>query len=221
MQAEEVHSDSARSTDSLTKRKSLGLKGAKKALKKLFGMQPSPDSPVGDSRPTAGSSAEQLNDVEQAASHTEQKREGASDAIKEPPKSASHPSNSTQVNSNTNNKTQDSQPEQEAATQDDADMNALQPRQQQPRPRVKLPTVKPINLDKENVSPETEAGVAIEPTKSQQNPDRINNGMTPEEQLAEMMKNPVIAAQRAEHMRFMGEALDMVRHPGTFVKKTE
>ncbi|TQS32073.1 hypothetical protein Golomagni_07621, partial [Golovinomyces magnicellulatus] len=163
-------------------------------------------------RVTAGSSADQLDTVEQEGSHAEESRKEASNTLNDTNITEKQHSSPLKVGeSAANDKANDTELDHAAALQDDASMNALQPRQQQPRPRVRLPGTKPVITDKENVSPETVVDVPVEAVKSQQTQEPGSNGMTPEEQLAEMMKNPAIAAQRAEHMRFMGEALDMAR----------
>lgn len=229
MQEEEIHSDGTGSASSVTKRKSMRLSSAKKALKKLFRLQPSPAD--GSCLP-ANSIADQLHTASREGTSKQGNRNTspAHQAHNNEPEqhyngnqahefTASGSQIKTPNDSGTNPPTAVSpsapSPDNSVVQSHTAAMNALQPHQQQARPRVKLPgaPIKPEQEEKENVYPDqsTEADLLqfenlnIRPT--------AKDSLTPEEQLAELMKDPVIAAQRAEHMRFMGEALDMVMIP--------
>lgn len=221
MPEDEIHSDGAGSVGSGMKRKSMGLSSAKKALKKLFRLQP---SPADDSCPTVNSRVDQLDTL---ATEGTSKQENISQA-----NSAKHeqPNNGLKTRTETARGSQiktlhDSAPKSniiepaketishsDTLQKDTSAMNALQPHQQQPRPKVKLPgaAFKPDQEEKENLYPDQLTKEDLIQLEDLNIGRHDKDGLSPEEQLAELMKDPVIAAQRAEHMRFMGEALDMV-----------
>lgn len=227
MQEEEIHSDGTGSAGSVTKRKSMRLSSAKKALKKLFRLQP---SPADGSCPPVNSSADQLhtagtegtskqgNAIQACQAHDgepEQHNNGSQAQTFTPPTSQLKTANDPGTKQATAVPPTAPSPDSSALQNDTAAMNALQPHQQQARPRVKLPgaPVKAEQEEKENVYPNQSTEDDLPQLENLTIRPTVKDSLTPEEQLAELMKDPVIAAQRAEHMRFMGEALDMVMIP--------
>lgn len=228
MQEEEIHSDGTGSAGSGTKRKSMRLSSAKKALKRLFRLQPSPadgsclpDNSSADQLHTAGreGTSKQGNVIQAHSDEQEQHNNGSRAQTFTPPSSQIKTPNEPGIKLDTAPATtvppKEPSPDTSALQNDTAAMNALGPHQQQSRPKVKLPgaPVKPEQEEKENVYPDQSAEDDLLPFENLNIRPTVKDGLTPEEQLAELMKDPFIATQRAEHMRFMGEALDMVMVP--------